>query len=314
MPRIDPNDPQSAMRAAEAERARLMANGWQPDLSGINEAISRLPPQIASFINDPELGPMIIGAMQGGPGAPSWTDIQFAVLMRSGMLSPSNQNGGGGGGGGISKAQLAGQFRAEIQNLAAQMGLQGDFGHLADQAAANGWSIEMLRDMLADNITMETASRAGLVKTIVDKTRATGADYFLSISDEQALGYAKRVARNELDEEAIVSDLRDQAKQRYFWLAPQIDAGSTMKQIFQPHRETIAKLLEVAPDTVDFINDGRFKPIVEATALDGTKYSLTVGDTEKHVRGLEDWKHTNNAKSQAANAVTALARTFGSMG
>lgn len=222
--------------------------------------------------------------------------------------------GGGGGGGGMSAAQKAAQYTTEIENLAGQFGLEGDWSSLGAEAAANNWSLEMVRDMLADRITLDTANRAGLVKSIFDRTRAAGGDYFINISDDQLLDYSKRVARNELDQDAILSDVRNQAVVRYSWLGEQIKQGQTMRQIFAPHRESIAKLLELSPESIDFVNDQRFQRVVDATALDGQHYSLNIADTEKLVRNMDEWRRTNNAKSQAAAAVNALAKTFGSMG
>ena len=223
----------------------------------------------------------------------------------------------GAGGGGLSNQQKAAQFLAEIKNIAGILGLgeSPDWADLANQAVSNGWSVEILRDMVADHITMDTSKAPGMVHNIFAQTKAAASDYFLNVSDEQMLSWAKQIAKGDLETNAIMPMLQQAAKNQYSWLANTIDSGVTLKDYFKPHREEIANLLEVSPDSIDFLNDNRWRNVLRRvpTQDDPLERSMTISETSAYVRGLDDWKKTQNAKTEAASAVTALGKMMGVM-
>jgi len=108
--------------------------------------------------------------------------------------------------------------------------------------------------------------------------------------------------------------MRDRAKAQYYWLAPAIDSGVTLKEYFQPHRQTIAKLMEVSEDSVDFINNPKWNKVVRHVPPDqeGVR-EMNLGEVERYVREQEEWKATGNAKQTANGAVAAIGRIFGAL-
>jgi len=231
------------------------------------------------------------------------------------MFTDGDGSSSGGGGGGPSTAQNAAGIRAELQNLAGLFGLpEQDWTDLSWEAANNNWTAAMLRDAVADRISLETANRAGLVKNVITKSRDVAANYFVQVGDEEALGWAKKIARGEMEEESIVASLRDRAKAQYYWLAPAIDSGVTLKEYFQPHREMIAKLMEVSTDSIDFVNNSKWNNVVRYTPPDqnGVR-EMNLNEVQQYVRQQEEWKATSNAKSTAADAAVSIGRIFGAL-
>jgi hypothetical protein len=226
------------------------------------------------------------------------------------------RNGSGAaGGGGPSTAQNAAGIKAELENLAGLFGLpERDWSDLSWQAASNNWNAAMIRDAVANQITMESSKREGLVKNVITKSRDVAANYLVNVGDEEALGWAKKIARGEMEEESIVASVRDRAKAQYYWLAPAIDQGVTLKEYFQPHRETIAKLMEVSAESVDFMNDPRWNKVVRYMPPDqeGVR-EMNLGEVEKYVRQQDGWKATSNAKTVAAGAAASIGRIFGAL-
>jgi hypothetical protein len=221
----------------------------------------------------------------------------------------------GPGSSGPSTAQNAAGIKAELENLAGLFGLAPqDWSDLSWQAAKNNWNAAMIRDAVADRITLESAQRAGLVKNVITKSRDVAANYFVQVGDEEALGWAKQIARGEMEEESIVAGLRDRAKAQYYWLAPAIDSGVTLKEYFQPHRETISRLMEVSADSIDFVNNTKWNKVVRNVLPDeqGVR-EMNLGEVEEYVRQQEEWKNTKNAKSSANGAVAAIGRIFGAI-
>jgi len=233
-------------------------------------------------------------------------------------LNEKLSSGGGGGGSGSSGpsiAQNAAGIKAELENLAGLFGLAPqDWSDLSMEAAKNNWNAAMIRDVVADRITMESSQRSGLVKNIITKSRDVAANYFVQVGDEEALGWAKQIARGEMEEESIVAGMRDRAKAQYYWLAPAIDSGVTLKEYFQPHRQTIAKLMEVSEDSVDFMNNPKWNKVVRymPPEQEGVR-EMNLGEVERYVREQEEWKATSNAKQSANGAVAAIGRIFGAI-
>lgn len=216
---------------------------------------------------------------------------------------------------GPSIAQNAAGIKAELENLAGLFGVTPqDWSDLAWEAASNNWNAAMIRDAVANQISIESIKNAGLVKNVITKSRDVAANYFVQVGDEEALGWAKQIARGEMEEESIVAGLRDRAKAQYYWLAPAIDSGVTLKEYFQPHREMVAKLMEVSSDSIDLANNPKWNSIVRYTPPDqqGVR-EMNLSEVERYVRGQEEWKKTNNAKSTANNAVASIGRIFGAL-
>lgn len=228
---------------------------------------------------------------------------------------PSASSGGSGGSSGPTTAQNAAGIKAELENLAGLFGVTPqDWTDLSWEAAKNNWNAAMIRDAVADRINLESINRAGLVKNVITKSRDVAANYFVQVGDEEALGWAKQIARGEMEEESIVAGLRDRAKAQYYWLAPAIDQGVTLKEYFQPHREMIAKLMEVSSDSIDLANNPKWNNVVRYTPPDqqGVR-EMNLAEVQQYVRQQEEWKSTSNAKSTAAEAAVSIGQIFGAL-
>jgi hypothetical protein len=267
----------------------------------------------------------VVGFLVEPAAAPIWNSIAPTFLPNSGAsstammiavksaLDKSGASTSSNGGSGYNVAQATEQFKAVIGDYAGQMGLEGNYDDLAATAAANHWSPDMLRDALAAHIDMKTAERPGIVHDSIDKIRGAASDYLVTYSDEELLGFAKKIAANDMNIESALGSVRDRAKQQYSWLSNTIDNGTTLKQYFQPHREQIAKLLELGgADNVDLM-DNRWRDIVHKapTDKDPVDRSLTVAETERYVRQMSEWRNTNNAKASFAAGAVALGRVMG---
>jgi hypothetical protein len=259
--------------------------------------------------------------------APIWSQIASGFLPNSNVSAETrmanvswaiqqagaSRSSSGSGGSGYNVAQATEQFKAVIGDYQGQMGLEGNYDDLAATAAANHWSPDMLRDALAAHITMQTAERPGIVHDAIDKIRGAASEYLVSYNDDELLDYAKRIAANDLNVESAVGDVRDRAKQQYSWLSNTIDSGTTLKQYFQPHREAIAKLLELGSGENVNLMDTKWRDIVHKmpSEKDPIDRSLTVAETERYVRQMNEWRSTNNAKAAFSGGAVALGRVMG---
>lgn len=224
--------------------------------------------------------------------------------------------GSGAGSSGPTTAQRAANITAEIRNIARMFGLpEQDFSQLGWQAAQNNWDIEQIRDLMASQITADTAKNPGFVSDVIAKTKSSAADYFVKVSDEEALGFARQVAAGDLDPDSIKTEMARRAKAQYSWLADTIDSGATLKEYFDPHRKTIAEMMEISPDSVDFVNDPEWSVVINRPpdAGDGTRREMSLTEVQKLVRSKDKWSTTKNAQSVAAQGAASIANILGAL-
>ena len=246
-------------------------------------------------------------------GTPGINDEVFKAKIEQ-LLGRSGN--GPGGSSGPSTAQRAANITAEIRNISRMFGLPDqDFDALGWQAANNNWDTEKIRDLLADQITYETTKNPGYVNDVMNKTRNYAADYMVKISEEEALGFARKVASGDMDPESIKTEMGRRAKAQYSYLAHVVDSGSTLKEYFDPHRKTIAQLMEVSPDKIDFLNDPQWADVVNRPpdANDSTRREMSLSEVESFVRSKDQWSTTQNARSTAANGAVAIAKALGAL-
>ena len=200
---------------------------------------------------------------------------------------------------------------------------------------ASGYGDLGLTTKELDDITL-TATRRGFsglalsqyVNSVVG-TRARGKQDLLESLDAQAL---KKVAADygynppdlneqilaalqgkEYNGEAITLDTFKKkgmalAKAAHFQLAPQLDAGLTLAEIFSSYRDTAANTLELAPESISF-NDPKFR-----TAFGGPNTPPpTLGEWETMLRTDPKYgfENTKKAKRDAMTLATTIAKTFG---
>ena len=215
---------------------------------------------------------------------------------------------------GPTTAQRAAGIEAELTNLASMLGVSSqDWSAISWQAAKNNWTTTMMRDHVANLIDASSLQRSGVVKDIGVKSRDAAANYFMKVSDDDVLTWARAIASGDMDEQSVVTTIRDRAKAQYHWLAPVLDQGVTLQEYFKPHREEISKLLEVSPDSIDFMNDAKWQSVVRRTPddMDGTERAMNLNETAKYVRSMDEWKNTSNAKATASTAVSSIGRVLG---
>jgi len=200
---------------------------------------------------------------------------------------------------------------------------------------ASGYGDLGLTTKELDDITL-VATRRGLsglaltqyVNSVVG-TRARGKQDLLESLDAQALkkvavdyGYnpsdlneqiLAALQGKEYNGEAITLDTFKKkgialAKAAHFQLAPQLDAGLTLAEIFSSYRDTAANTLELTPESISF-NDPKFRD-----AFGGPNTPPpTLGEWETMLRTDPKYgfENTKRAKRDAFKLSTTIAKMFG---
>ena len=144
--------------------------------------------------------------------------------------------------------------------------------------------------------------------------KATANDYMLKLDHKAALDHTYALLAGAETQESLAGTFMEQARQKLPHLDKYFDMGITPGQFFEPHRQQIAELLELPEGAagVDLVNDDRFQSVVQFDD-NGEIRPMTVNETGRFVRGLEDWQYTSNAHEGASAMAEELMQTFGAV-
>lgn len=243
------------------------------------------------------------------------TDAEMAAefLRRGWDTAAAIANYRGGGGGGMSRAAQIKNLEAEIRNLARTLGVPMDDAQIistARTAVAGNWSSAMIEDyVVGSTFTDWSQLQEGFLTNTVQQIKQMANSQLVTMSDETAKEYAKRAATSEFNLSTLDSILKEQARQRYSWAAPALDAGMTMADFTRPMRDTIASELEVNPDTVDLM-DAKWMDMLQ-TDDGGTLRAATQSEIVRRARKLPEFATTGRAAEMSASAATYLRQYLG---
>lgn len=207
--------------------------------------------------------------------------------------------------------------KVTINNAASKLGLNmadGRLAQISEDSLRFGWTEEEVARAIAGEIRYDpNAALHGDVGQWKAQVKQISSDFLVGVSDRTAHDWAVRIAMGEADEDNVTSYFREMAKSKLPTLKPYIDQGMTPGQIIEPYREEFARLLEVSPTQIDFLNDPKWTKVLDTAAPDGTRRMMTISESQTYVRGLEDFRKTKQANEQGAQLVQNLGQAFGKL-
>ena len=137
-------------------------------------------------------------------------------------------------------------------------------------------------------------------------TLAGGNDYYSQAAQSILLGKS--------DLNTWKADILKTTKQNYSAFSAQLDAGIELRSIAAPYINTLANLLEIAPDQINLGDTTGYGKMV-TDALRGSDPAnpvpITLYDFEKKVKADPKWGYTNNARDTVLGGVGGLLKTLG---
>lgn len=181
-----------------------------------------------------------------------------------------------------------------------------------------GWSDDQLNDVLVGLAAQlpQGVEPVGMIGTDMAQIKKMGGEFLLNVSDWTARDYATRIAKGELGIEDVNVVFRQQAAERFRnnpALVQAIDRGVTPKVYFRNHVETIASELELAPDTINLVDDPRWSRVMEVPQADGSTRAMSHAELIAYARSQPGWVTTRNGHDQFADLNRAVLETFGAI-
>ena len=203
--------------------------------------------------------------------------------------------------------------KSKLRMGASRMGVE-----LSDERL--NWMAEESQKMGWDDVKFQAALAAeavykpdfgGDIGAYETQAKALARSYLMPLADEAAFNLAKKWAGGEIDEQNVTEMFKVQAKGLIPAFADQIEAGLIPRDLLSGQLNATAQLLEIDPETIDIVNDQRFNPIISSRDATGKPGVMTLSETQKHVKSLDDYWKTGNANKEVSSIVNGLARTFG---
>lgn len=230
-----------------------------------------------------------------------------------------SQNFGGGGttinlgGGGANKKERTANMAAELADRAKQLGLafsDKEIADMAKKAVDNNWSETVILDTMLEGQNWQNIT-GGDMRAGIDMLKALSASYMLPVSDQQAEDWAMRMAKGELTQAGVTNMIQAQAKARYQWMAPMIDQGVRPGDYFEPLKQVIANTLEVAPGSINLLDDKWLNVVEVQDSKTGATRAATMTEVAAVARRQPEWSQTRQAREIASQAGRQLAEAFG---
>lgn len=269
-------------------------------------------PYLAAFLSNPEIGPLLRkGALEGWDEARLYGAVQATDWWRNTsasqrtwqMLVAEDP---------AEAAKLAGQTAANVQNRARALGLNlssGTLQSIATTATANGWTDNQLVDELLRNVNWSQIA-GGDLTALRDTIKQIGADFLVDVSDTTAQGYAVAIASGEMSEAGVMSVMQRQARQRFSWMADEIDQGVTPAGFFAPLRDTVARELGLAPEDVNMM-DPQWMGMLEVAGDDGKTRAATIREAQLAARRDPRFADTSHGQDLLAQAAAGIRDAMG---
>lgn len=161
---------------------------------------------------------------------------------------------------------------------------------------------------LASDPASVAASTASTRDTMKQKANA----YMVPLSDAALGQWVTRIQHGDVAADAFDSYLKEQAKSLFPGMTHAIDSGVTVDQYVEPYRQYAAQTLEVAPHSIDFLNDPKYsKALFNTDPKTGQRTQMSLSDWQGYLRQLPDFNKTAQAQSQAADMALMLTKTLG---
>lgn len=281
-----------------------------------NPAIPSQYGYLAAYMKDPELGPLLARASKEGWGENQllgalekthfWkTTAESARAWQAQQrLDPATAR------------QRSGQMYKQIQQMAqATLGtklIPKRASELANLSIAQGWSQAQLQSAIGAEFhyNKKIPAYGGAAGQTLAAFRKMANDYLVPVSDKHLNDWTRGVLEGTYQTQDFTEFLRAQAANLYPTLKNPLSKGVTVQQYLSPYQQMLQQTLGINPDGVDWMNP-KWSKALNTTTPDGQRAPMSLSDWGTYLRGLPEYKSTDQATASVNDFAANLAKTFG---
>lgn len=184
---------------------------------------------------------------------------------------------------------------------------------LATDSLRLGWSQQLIMNALGLEATRTPGGLSQLAAGFLGQTlRSTAREYGVPLSEGVANDWLTKIATGEQTRQTYQTYILESAKRLYPSLSKDLDSGSTFQQIVDPYRNAAAQILELNPETIDFM-DPKWTKAVTYEPSQGQQRTMTYSEWGDYLRQEKSfgYEYTSQAQSRAFQVANDLANLFG---
>lgn len=288
----------------------------------VAQAVYEKYPQMAWALNHPELGPLLRRAVEEG-----WDAARFqGELLKTAWYTSSsdtartwerllNEDP-------ASARQLLSNNITTMSTLAARLGVSLNFNAwqsgwlLAVDATREGWDeLRMQQELVRRARYQPDAKTSGAIGAAQDNVKALAAAYLVPMTDRSAWRLGIKTLTGEMDDAGLRAYFKDQAVARFGGnksVVRMLNQGLTARDIFAPYVQQTASILEINPESINLL-DRKWAKMLDYVDDKGVTRPMTLTEAGRFVRGLDDFKATDNAMEQSAGFAEFISQRMGAV-
>lgn len=217
------------------------------------------------------------------------------------------------------KAQYLSKLNAEqkkaIRKTTVSGGVQTTTGEVLNSEDLFRVMADVIRPSIVGTDLESIAGGSGLIATQVVDIKEYARDFGIELTTKDALskvlsGFSVGGGLDKRSTADLKTSIREMSKSFYSNLAPQIDAGVSVRDISKQYAAQKAKVLELNEDAIDMFDSD----IQEAVRNNGKPGVMSMTDYQVKLRNDPRWSKTQNAREEAASYASSILKSFGLMG
>lgn len=285
----------------------------------VDQILERYP-QLAGFINHPELGQMLRDAaagqwgpeeLQGALHKTQWYQTTWADWRRLEVLKTTDP------------AEYNNQFRQaeyEVKGLMGQLGVDISRNPhmvyaLTEKYLQNGKDDWFLFSEVGNMLMKDTSLVAGTgqLEAKRQQFREFASDMLLDFGDNVYTKHAVNTWRQVDTDEGIKERMRQDAIKRYEHLGDGLKRGLTVRELVSPLTNTVARTLELDPDQIDLL-DKKWRNIWNhADPETGKLRMMTTSEAERFARRQAEFETTKTGRDEGTQLASEILKTMGAV-
>jgi hypothetical protein len=211
--------------------------------------------------------------------------------------------------------KLTAEQRKAVRKTTSSGGVSTTTGELLNPEDAFRIMSNVLMPSVKGTSLESITSGNGLIATQVVDIKEYARDFGIELTTKDALnkvlsGFAVGGNLDKRSTADLKTSIREMSKSFYSNLAPQIDAGVSVRDISKQYAAQKAKVLELNEDAIDMFDSD----IQEAVRNNGKPGVMSMTDYQVKLRNDPRWSKTQNAREEAASYASSILKSFGLMG
>jgi len=207
------------------------------------------------------------------------------------------------------------QLRVRVSMMASELGAsaslaKGDLGGMVNHFFNYGYDDNQIRQSLSGLVQYTDGRLLGQAGQWETELRDYAQKQGITLSDPTILSYVRSAVGGKTTINDAMTAIRTTAASAYPHLAARMAAGETVADIADPYRQTMAKLLEMNPESLT-VADPTIKRALQSKDPKGQPVLRTLYDFENDLRKDRRWNKTQNAQDQAMSTVNRVLQDFG---